>query len=119
MRVRALDANGDMTFGKNAQDFLVNSPEMVGQCIQTRLKLFTNEWFLNLSDGTPWASEVLGKYTRGLYDAAIQNRILGSPGVLSIVSGSYSSVYTAETRALAIACTVNTQYGQAPVAASI
>jgi hypothetical protein len=110
MRVRALDANGDMTFGQSQSNFLVNSSAAVKQIVQTRLLLFLGEWFLDTTDGTDWDGSVLGKYTSGLYDVVIQGRILGTQGVTGIVTGTYVSSVNSATRILNISCTVETQY---------
>jgi hypothetical protein len=120
MRVRALDANGDMTFGQGQSNFLINSPQAVAQCVQTRLGLFTGEWFLDITDGTPWDTEVLGKYTQGLYDSVLQSRILGTTGVSNIVTGSYTSVRNGPARTLSVAAQIDTIYdGAASVAVTL
>jgi hypothetical protein len=111
MRVRMLDANGDMTFGFGQANFYHNSPAGVAQCIKTRLLLLAGEWFLDSTDGTPWSTEVLGKYTSGLYDPMIQARILGTTGVVGIVDGTYTSSFNSQLRTLAISCIVTTLYG--------
>ena len=110
MRVRALDANGDMQFGQGQANFLINTPSAVAQCVQTRLGLFTGEWFLDNTAGTPWSTEVLGKYTQGLYDPVLQGVILGTPGCTGIVTGSYSSIFNSITRQLTISCEIQTAY---------
>jgi hypothetical protein len=116
MRVRALDANGDMTFGQGQDNFLINSPQAVAQNVVTRLALFTGTWFLDTTDGTPWDTDVLGRYTQGLYDPILQARILGTPGCIGIQDGSYTSVRYSNTRALNVACIIETQYdGVAPI----
>lgn len=109
MRVRAMTTAGDMTFGRGSANFLVNSPEAVAQIIGTRLRLWVNEWFLDLEDGTPWLQQVIGKGTRDLYDTVIRQRVLETPGVTSIES--YSSEYDGTLRTLTVAMRVNTQYG--------
>ena len=86
MRYRALDSNGDSRFGSGNSPYLVNSPAAVAQAVQTRLLLMTGEWFLDTSEGTPYAQDILGKNTQNIYDLAIQERILGTEGVASIVS---------------------------------
>lgn len=111
MRVRAMTASGDMTFGQGGANFLVNSPQAVAQLIKTRLNLWTGQWFLDLSAGTPYATQVLGSNTRSRYDAAIQAVILDTPGVLALAS--YNSNYNGVTRVVTIQATVNTQYGVA------
>ena len=109
MKYRALDANGDMTFGQGSQNFLVDSPVAVAQLVKTRLGLFQGEWFLDVTEGMPWATQVLGAHTNATYDLAIQECILDTEGVTEIVS--YSSVRNPVTRALTVTVTLNTAYG--------
>lgn len=84
MRYRKLDANGDYVFGFGQQCFLIDSVEAVAQLIQTRLKLWTGEWFLDLNEGTPFATEILGRVPQKVADAAIRTRIAGTQGVVAI-----------------------------------
>lgn len=116
MRYRALSPTGDYTFGRGSANFLINTPAAVAQAILTRLRLFTNEWFLDTSEGTPYTPKVLGKGTAGTRDTAIRNRILGTDGVTSIVS--YSSELSAD-RKLTINAIVNTVYGQTPLSITL
>ncbi len=109
MRYRKLTTSGDFAFGSGAADYLVNTPATVAQAVLTRLRLFTGEWFLDTSEGTPYASDVLGKYTTGVYDAAIRERILGTDGVVSITA--YSSSLDRATRQLSINATISSAYG--------
>jgi|SRR6516162_3153437 len=117
MRVRALDANGDYTFGQSAANFLVNSNGAVAQNVQTRLLLWEGEWYLDVSAGTPWLQQILGAHTRPLYDAAIQERVLSTPGVNSIEK--YGSALDPATRALAVTMTISTAFGQTAVQISL
>ncbi len=117
MRYRKQDADGDYTWGHQDGDFYRDQAEAVAQAIQTRLRLTLGEWFLDVTDGTPWNTQVLGKYTRDQYDAAIRDRILGTPGVTEIVS--YSSVADTQARKLTITVTINTQYGQTTFSTSL
>lgn len=119
MRYRALDANGDYIFGFGPSEFLQNSPEAVAQAVMTRLNLKTGEWFLDTSDGTPYATDVVGVGTKPLYDAAIRERILdtqsqGQNVVNEIIS--YSSSLDPTTRKLSINATIDTIYGEATLA---
>ncbi|WP_407059281.1 hypothetical protein ACKZDW_02560 (plasmid) [Ralstonia syzygii subsp. celebesensis] len=109
MRYRKLDANGDYVWGHQQNDFYRDQAEAVAQAVQTRLALWTGEWFLDVTDGTPWNTEVLGKYTKDQYDGAIRGRILGTTGVTEITN--YSSTVNSATRTLTITTTINTQYG--------
>lgn len=111
MRYRALDANGDYSFGRSAANFLVDSPACVAQAVLTKLRLWQGEWHLDSQEGTPWLTEVLGKYTSDLYDMAIQSRILDTQGVKSITA--YTSVRDGATRKLNVSVTIDTIYGEA------
>ncbi len=114
MRYRKLDANGDYSFGNGSLDFLVNTPDTVGQAILTRLRLWQGEWFTDTQDGTPWATQVLDKYTESVRDVAIRSRVLGTPGVKSILS--YLSSMNPDTRAYSVQIIVDTIYGNVAVA---
>lgn len=113
MRYRALSADGDYTFGRGGANFLVDSPACVAQSVQTRLLLWEGEWFLDVTEGTPYETEILGTGTQGIYDQAIRQRILDTPGVVSIVS--YASDLNRTTRVLTVTARVATQFGQAAV----
>lgn len=109
MRYRKLDANGDYILGTGG-DFYVDEPAAVAQAAMTRLKLFAGEWYLDTTDGTPWRTEVLGKYTKDTYDTVITQRLISTPGVLAIAT--YSSTFNGPTRTLSISATLDTIYGQ-------
>ena len=109
MIYRKLDATGDYTFGKASGNFFFNSSAAVAQAVLTRLKLFEGEWYLDITAGTPNNSKILGAGRISTYDAAIQEVILGTPGVLQITS--YSSGVNPTTRNAQIQATINTVYG--------
>lgn len=111
MIYRRLDAQGDMTFGHNMADFLENSPETVAQAIDTRLRLFQGEWFLDVTVGTPYQTQILGARKLDLAGPAIRDRILGTQGVKDIQN--FETSFNANTREFSVTCTVNTIYGQA------
>lgn len=119
MRYRQLSADGDYTFGQGQSNFLVNSPEAVGQLVKTRLLLLLGEWFLDVTDGTPYATDVLGVGTQALYDQAIRNRILttqdSSGNNLVTAITSYGSNLNTESRELTVIATINTIFGATSV----
>ncbi len=113
MRYRKLDENGDYTLD-NAAAFYVDSPEAVAQAVLTRLRLWRGEWFIDITDGTPWNTEILGKRQKGRNpDTAIRTRILQTKGVTEILS--YSSNYDGNTRRLTVDATIGTTYGTATI----
>lgn len=108
MRQREMDANGDYVFGRN-EPFLVDSPLCVAQAIMTRLRLATGEWFLDLNEGTPYDTQILGHNTGATRDLAVRVRILETPGV-SQISEYVSFVNT--KREFVVVATVDTIYGK-------
>jgi hypothetical protein len=64
MRYRREDDDGDYTFGRGDDTWLINSPEAVAQAIKTRFELWYGQWFLDTTEGTPWIQSVLGNNAR-------------------------------------------------------
>src|SRR5689334_10946716 len=112
MRYRRLDSNGDYTFGFGQAGFYINQPETVAQAVLTRLNLWLGEWFIDITDGTSWGSQVLGNNTASIRDAMIKARIAETPGVNSIVS--YQSAINKATRQFHVYVILNTIYGVLP-----
>lgn len=108
MRVRAVDANGDMMFGGDQASILRDSPDAVAQVVESRINLWEGQWHLDLSDGTPIEQEVLGRYTANIRDAALQGRILGSPGVDAIKT--YTGALDKTTRTYSVSAELKTAY---------
>lgn len=113
MRYRTQSPTGDYVFGQGAAQFLVDSPDAVAQAVATRLQLATGDWFLDVTEGTPYATDILGAGTATRYDQAIQARILDTPGVVALVE--YASTLDRSTRKLTVAATVSTIYGDAAI----
>jgi len=111
VKYRRLDKQGDMVLGRGDADFLRNSPECVAQACATRLRLLAGEWFLDVTEGTPYMPAVLGKHTRESYDLAIRRRVLETEGVTEIEE--YESIVDGETRRLTVNIRINTVYGTA------
>lgn len=127
MRYRKLDSAGDMQFGHGAGDFWHNQAEAVGQSVLTRLLLFSGEWFLDTTAGTPWGGfplndlvvqqgRILAEHTQLSRDAAIRDRIVTTSGVLTLMN--YGSSFDPNTRAFSVNATIDTIYGN-PVTISI
>lgn len=117
MRMRKVDAAGDMVFGQGQANYWNNAAEGVSLLVMERLRLWTGQWFLNLLEGMPWATKVLGKYTASVRDQAIQKRILGTQGVTGITS--YSSTFDPVARKFSVQVTISTLYGPATVSGPV
>lgn len=90
---------------------LADSPECVAQAVVTRLRLLAGEWFVDLQEGIPLPTHVLGKHTPQTYDPIIRARILKTEGVAALVR--YESLFDTETRRLTVNATLRTVYGTA------
>lgn len=113
MRYRREDADGDYTFGRGDDTWLINSPEAVAQAIKTRFLLWYGQWFLDTTTGTPWIQSVLGKQKPEIYNMAIRQRILDTVGVDSI--SDFNTTVDTSTRRVTFTATVNTIYGTTTV----
>lgn len=113
MRYRKLSDDGDYTFGGGQLNFWRDVPEAVGQAVQTRLLLWLGEWFLNIDEGTPYMIGILGKHSKEVADITIQDRILGTQGMVDI--SQYDSTVSPENRDMIVAASIDTVYGPTDV----
>lgn len=113
MRYRKLDDSGDFMFGHGQAYFHHNTPEAVAQAVATRLRLFSGEWFLDVTEGTPYVQAVFGKHTAQTYGPALRERILDTEGVTGLAA--FETVYDGEERRLTVNATIETVYGEAVV----
>ncbi|MFC6122555.1 hypothetical protein ACFPZP_15990 [Citrobacter bitternis] len=113
MRYRREDDDGDYTFGRGDDTWLINSPEAVAQAIKTRFELWYGQWFLDTTEGTPWIQSVLGKQRPEVYNLAIRQRILETAGVSSITA--FDTTVNTSTRRVSFTATVETFYGTTTV----
>lgn len=54
-----------------------------------RLRMFFGEYFLDISQGTPWFQSILGKNPQDVAEAAIKERIITAPDVVAITDFSF------------------------------
>lgn len=111
MRYRKLDPQGDYSVDPGAT-WLINTPEAVAQAVRTRLKLFTDEWFLDLNEGVE-RDRIVGNRTQGTRDQEVQQRILQTKGVRSILA--YASRADTQTRKFTVGAVIDTIYGAAKI----
>lgn len=110
MRYRKLDENGDYSFGQGSLNFFINTPAAVAQAVETTLRLFLGEWYLNVNDGTPYLEGVVGMHSKAEADATLQQVIGNVQGVQNIVN--FASELDPHTRKYStISGTLNTIYG--------
>lgn len=114
MRYRALTATGDYTFGQNQQDFIFDI-YACAQAIKTRLQLYKEAFWRDLTDGLPLFQSILGSPGSAanllVVDQIIKQRILGTPHVVEILS--YSSAFNPNTRGYSFRVEVLTDYSAA------
>ena len=107
MTVRKLDDTGDIA--TSGTQFLSEQKE-IAQTVITRLKLFLGEYFRDISDGTSWFQDVLGKgQSLDVRDAVIKRRVLQTPGVSSIFE--FNSDFDIQSRKYSISMGVVTPFG--------
>ena len=100
-----------MLFGGTGQtDLWYNQPEAVALFVLYRLRLNYGEWFADLTQGTPWATKVLGERTQRTRDLVIQSQVTDTPGVREIAA--YGSKFDPDTRGWNCAMVINTIYGE-------
>lgn len=113
MRYRREDKDGDYTFGRGDDTWLINSPDAVAQAVKTRFLLWYGQWFLDTTTGTPWVQSVLGKQKPEVYSLAIRRRILETQGVKSIQS--FDTQQDGVSRRVTFTATIDTVYGTTTV----
>jgi hypothetical protein len=88
----------------------VTGTAYIGQLIKSRLALFQGEYMPNVNEGMPWYQSILVKgYNANIIKGAFTTRILGTPGVVSIVS--LTLTFNTTARSLVVAFVVQTSLG--------
>lgn len=119
MIYRALDPNGDYSFG---QDDFLSGPKSVGQAIVTSLKLLKGEWWEDVNNGLPLWQSILGQpgseVNKESVDNIIKDRIqkVNLNGELLVSSiDSYDSTLDTETRQYSFTAEITTIYSESVV----
>ena len=81
--VRALDTQGDWTYGKGRNDYK-SDIDAVAQNIQTRLASFLNDCFFSLNSGIDWFN-LIGSKNQTALNLAISAMILNTDFVTGIL----------------------------------
>jgi hypothetical protein len=111
MRYRAWTSTGDYSFGNGQANFLTNSPEAVAQAVESYLRLWLGEWYLNTNDGTPWLEGVFGYNSKEEADETLIQTILGVQGVQNLENWQ-STVDPATRQYTSVSAQLYTIYGQ-------
>jgi hypothetical protein len=110
LRVRTLSSTGDMTFGQGSANYLIDSAAAVSQIVGTSLKLWQTEWFLNLSAGIPYNTQIAGYGNLTMGALILKTAVLAVPGVINIENWNVN--YTASTRTYSVSgSNINTVFG--------
>lgn len=84
---RALNSNNDIFIADNGQFETSEDGAEVLQHVRTRLLAYTNEWFLDLTSGTPYFEQIFVKPANLVsIELILKRRILNTPGVLRLIS---------------------------------
>lgn len=111
MTVRRLEENGDIV--TRGEQFISGQSE-IAQTVLTRLRLFLGEYFRDVTDGTPWYEQILGKFTSlSAAEAALRGRIANTPGVIRLIS--FSADFDINTRRYSVTTGILTAFGQEEV----
>lgn len=109
MKHRALDVNGDFTFGKGLANYAVDEAA-IELNVRTRILSWVNNCFFAMQDGIDWSRRLdVGQDQNLIND--IRTLILQSQGIVGINSLTYN--LNRKTRALTITYNVVTIYSQA------
>lgn len=108
MTVRRLDdETGDIV--TRGQQFISGQSE-VAQTVLTRLRLFLGEYFRDVTDGTPWYEQILGKFVNlNAAEAALRARIANTPGVVRLIS--FSADFNIGNRQYSVTAGILTEFG--------
>jgi len=105
MIVRALDSNGDWTFGASLNNYL-SAKAAVAQMIKTNVSSFLGDCFFDLGFGIDWFTFLSSKNDQLALNLAISAVILNTENVTGILqvsstldreNRSFSVVYRAQT----------------------
>ena len=109
MTVRKLDPDtGDIV--TSGVQFIAGQDE-IAQTVETRLMLFLGEYFRDITDGTPWFQQILGKGSSlSGKEAALKMRMVRTEGVVQLTR--FSTDYNIDTRKYTVSAGILTTFGE-------
>jgi hypothetical protein len=111
-----MDPNNDYTFGRSQGNFWVDAPDGVAQHVFCRMMLWTGQWFADSTEGTAWATDVLGERTQATRDLVVVDRVRTTPHVTDILA--YGSRHDPDTRTWEARMKIDTEYGEVTLRAA-
>lgn len=108
---RALNSKNDIFVDKGQLKLVENGAEVV-QSVRTRLQFYLEEWFLDLTAGTPYFQEIFTKPANlANIESIFKTRILNTPGVELLIE--FSMVYEGDSvRKLTVSFSAQTIFGE-------
>lgn len=83
MRVSGLDSSDDWRFGKGRANYLTER-KAIAQNVRTRLRSFSDDWYLNTEAGIPWIQLLGSPGTERRILRAVERTVLQTEGVLQV-----------------------------------
>jgi hypothetical protein len=83
MKVSRITKDGDWTFGKGRANYTRNE-KAIAQNVVTRLRSFTDDWFINIEHGIPWFALLGQRGTERRILRAIERTVLQTEGVREV-----------------------------------
>ena len=83
MQVSGLDKNLDWRFGKGRAAYKTNA-KAIEQNVQTRLRSFRGDWYLDVDAGVNWIELLGNPGTEKRIIRAVESTVLQTEGVISI-----------------------------------
>jgi hypothetical protein len=107
-------SSGDLTV--SGGDFVFVTEELqVAQAVETTLRSFIGEWFLDTSFGVPYFQSILGQrmVTKSVFDSFIKAAVVGVANVNRILA--YESDFNRTAREFSVTLTADTTFGPVTV----
>lgn len=112
MMIRNIKGGDLVTSGS---DQLVSGKRAAGLSATYRLRMIKGEDFMNVNNGTPWFSDILGHADQAQAETLIRHQLLASPTVAGVASLSFD--YNRYKREIAVSATLISAEGDTvPVA---
>lgn len=108
MRIRALDKNGDWTFGKGNSNYK-NNLKALEQNVVTRIKSFKFDWFLDIQANIDWWNILGQKNNEDLIRSQVYRTVVETDGVTKVTL--IDLISDRQTRNLTIRLSIQTIYG--------